>query len=118
VSVSAALTQVLLKALLQYPDMATAHFEPADLQLLALFAGSETDRASAYSMLYIQTFQQYWQQLLDNGCMQPDLAQKVRAAHDCLCSFIVIVLPGCNGVQAHCVMLCAGNHPAADLAAK
>jgi uncharacterized protein Usg len=74
--------QVLLKAMLQYPDMATAHFEPDDMQLLALYAGSETDRASARSMPYIQTFQQYWQQLLEHGCVQPELALKVSAA-DC-----------------------------------
>lgn len=61
----------------QYPDMAAAHFEPADVQLLALFAGAETDRASARSMPYIQTFQQYWQPLLEHGCAPPQLAQKV-----------------------------------------
>jgi hypothetical protein len=73
------MSQVLLKAMLQYPDMAAAHFEPADVQLLALFAGSETDRAAARSMPYIQTFQQYWHQLLDHGCAQPELAEKVSA---------------------------------------
>jgi hypothetical protein len=72
--------QVLLKAMLQYPNLATARFEPADMQLLALYAGSETNHASAHSMPYIQTFQQYWQQLLEHGCVQPELAQKVSPA--------------------------------------
>lgn len=64
-------------AMLEYPDIAQCHFKPADAELIALYAGSQTERASYRSMAHIQTFQQYWEQVMEQGCVQPELALKV-----------------------------------------
>ena len=75
------LPQVLLKASLEYPDTVSIVWEGTGQELLAFYAGGETERLSRRSMPHVMTFQQYWERLLQQGCTQPELAPKVSDSH-------------------------------------
>jgi len=71
------LLQVLSKASLQYPDVTWHRFEPSDSTLVAFYAGEQVNREYQLNMAHAQTFQQYWQNFLANGCLQPELQPQV-----------------------------------------
>eukprot|EP00775_Hariotina_reticulata_P009324 gene9324-9489_t len=71
------LRQVLSKASIQYPDAAWSRFEPSDSTLVAFYAGDQVTREHHLAIPHAQTFQRYWQQLLANGCLQPELQLQV-----------------------------------------
>jgi hypothetical protein len=74
------LRQVLQHSILELPDAASMHYQPAGAELVALYAGPQLDRAFGCSMPHAMTFCQYWQKLLNSSCKSPELKPKVGGA--------------------------------------